>query len=168
MFLFSIMDLDPWSVPGTYWCDLSVNFITSLPTYEGVSKSFRTDRLEQELQMVQLSATGCSCVCILWVSLVSFATITLCVASQRVFIVVYFVTDSVRKLLDTASYLFFLNCILIIRFIFIFHSSNAIILVVPYISYPVLQFVSHIWPFSVLLSIIISQKRRRSPKCAYL
>jgi hypothetical protein len=32
---------------------------------------------------------------------VSFATITLCVASQRVFIFVYFVIDSVRKLLDT-------------------------------------------------------------------
>jgi len=37
---------------------------------------------------------------------VSFASITLCVASQRVFIVVviYFVIDSVRKLLDTPSY----------------------------------------------------------------
>jgi hypothetical protein len=41
---------------------------------------------------------------------VSFATITLCVASQQVFIivvvvvVVYFVIDSVRKLLDTPSY----------------------------------------------------------------
>jgi hypothetical protein len=35
----------------------------------------------------------------------SFAAITLCVASQRVFIVVvYFVSDSVRKLLDTTSY----------------------------------------------------------------
>jgi hypothetical protein len=36
---------------------------------------------------------------------VSFAAITLRVASQRVFIVVsvYFVIDSVRKLLDTAS-----------------------------------------------------------------
>jgi hypothetical protein len=33
----------------------------------------------------------------LWVILVSFATITLCVASQRVFIVVYLVIDSVRK-----------------------------------------------------------------------
>jgi hypothetical protein len=34
----------------------------------------------------------------------SFATITLCVASQRAFIVVvYFVIDSVRKLLDTPS-----------------------------------------------------------------
>jgi hypothetical protein len=35
---------------------------------------------------------------------VSFAAITLCVASRRVFIVVYFVIDSVRKLLDTPSY----------------------------------------------------------------
>jgi hypothetical protein len=36
---------------------------------------------------------------------VSFAAITLCVASQRVFIfvVVYFVMDSVLKLLDTTS-----------------------------------------------------------------
>jgi predicted transcriptional regulator len=39
---------------------------------------------------------------------VSFAAITLCVASQRVFIVVsvYIVIDSVRKLLDTPSYVF--------------------------------------------------------------
>jgi hypothetical protein len=36
---------------------------------------------------------------------VSFAAITLCVASQRVFVVVYFVIDSVRKLLDTPSYI---------------------------------------------------------------
>jgi hypothetical protein len=36
---------------------------------------------------------------------VSFAAINLCVASQRVFIVVvYFVIDSVRNLLDTPSY----------------------------------------------------------------
>jgi hypothetical protein len=37
---------------------------------------------------------------------VSFAVIILCVASQRVFIVVsvYFVIDSVRKLLDKPSY----------------------------------------------------------------
>jgi hypothetical protein len=39
---------------------------------------------------------------------VSFAAITLCVASQRVFILVYFVIDSVRKLLDTPSYIFVL------------------------------------------------------------
>jgi hypothetical protein len=39
---------------------------------------------------------------------VSFAAITLYVASQRVFIsvvLVYFVIDSVRKLLDTSSYI---------------------------------------------------------------
>jgi len=38
---------------------------------------------------------------------VTFAAITLCVASQRLFIVVsiYFVFDSVRKLLDTHSYM---------------------------------------------------------------
>jgi hypothetical protein len=37
---------------------------------------------------------------------VSFAIITLCVASQRVFIVVvHFVINSVRKLLDTLSYI---------------------------------------------------------------
>jgi hypothetical protein len=40
---------------------------------------------------------------------VSFAAIILCVASQRMFIVVvvfvYFVTDSVQKLLDTPSYI---------------------------------------------------------------
>jgi hypothetical protein len=41
---------------------------------------------------------------------VSFAAITLCVASYRVFVVVvvvvvvYFVIDSVRKFLDTLSY----------------------------------------------------------------
>jgi hypothetical protein len=57
--------------------------------------------------MVQLSATRCSCIAILSVSLVSFAAITLCVASQRVFVVVfvvYFFIDSIRKLLDTHSY----------------------------------------------------------------
>jgi hypothetical protein len=43
--------------------------------------------------MVQLSATRCSYIAILWVSIVSFAAITLCVDSQRAFIVVsvYFV-----------------------------------------------------------------------------
>jgi hypothetical protein len=51
--------------------------------YEGVSKSFWTGRLERELQMVQLSATRCNCIAILWVSLVSFSAITLCVASNE-------------------------------------------------------------------------------------
>jgi hypothetical protein len=72
----------------------------------GLFKSFRTGRRERELQMVQLSATRCSCIPILWVSLVSFAAITLCVTFQRVLVVVvtiYFVIDSVRKLLDTPS-----------------------------------------------------------------
>jgi hypothetical protein len=52
-----------------------------LVTYEGVSKSFRTARLARELQVVQISAISCSCIAILWVSLVSSAAITLCVAS---------------------------------------------------------------------------------------
>jgi hypothetical protein len=75
--------------------------------YEDLSKSFWTGLLERELQTVQLSATRCSCIAILWVSLVSFAAITLCLVSQRVFIgiSVYFVIDSARKLLDTPSYL---------------------------------------------------------------
>jgi hypothetical protein len=62
--------------------------------YMRVSRSFRTGLLERELQMVELSATRCSCIATLWVSLVSFAAINICVASQRVFIVVvvYFVT----------------------------------------------------------------------------
>jgi hypothetical protein len=36
---------------------------------------------------------------------VSSAAITLCVASQRVLVVVYIVIDSVRKLLDITSYI---------------------------------------------------------------
>jgi len=49
--------------------------------------------------MVQLFATRYSYIAILWVSLVSFAAISLCVTSQQVFIVVsvYFVIDSIRK-----------------------------------------------------------------------
>jgi hypothetical protein len=52
--------------------------------HDGVSKSFRNERLQRELQMVQLSATRCSCITNLWVSLVRFASINLCVASHRV------------------------------------------------------------------------------------
>jgi hypothetical protein len=55
--------------------------------YEGVSKSCRTGRLERVLQMEELSANRCSCIAILWVSLASFAAITLWVASQWLFIV---------------------------------------------------------------------------------
>jgi hypothetical protein len=56
--------------------------------------------------MVKLSATRCSCIAILLVSLVSFTAINLCVTFQRVLvvIVVYFVIDPVRKLLDIPSY----------------------------------------------------------------
>jgi len=36
--------------------------------YEDVSKSSQIGRLEGELQMVQLSATSCRCIAILWVS----------------------------------------------------------------------------------------------------
>jgi len=58
--------------------------------YEGTSKSFWTGRLEQELQMVQLSATRCGCITILWVSLVSFVTIILWCFSVSVYCV-YFI-----------------------------------------------------------------------------
>jgi hypothetical protein len=47
--------------------------------------------------MVQLSATRCSCIAILWVSLVSFAARTLCFASQRVFIVVISLSTQSRN-----------------------------------------------------------------------
>jgi len=46
-------------------------------TYKGVSKSFWTDLLGQELQMVQLSATRHGCIAFVWVSLVSFPFVLL-------------------------------------------------------------------------------------------
>jgi hypothetical protein len=50
---------------------------------------------------------------------VSFVAITLCVASHRVFIiVVYFVKDSVRKLLDIPSYISVM-CIFSLFFFFL-------------------------------------------------
>jgi hypothetical protein len=42
-----------------------MKFIFSFPFDEGVSKSFRTGRMERELQMIQLSATRRSCIAIL-------------------------------------------------------------------------------------------------------
>jgi hypothetical protein len=83
-----------------------VQLVITWRMYEGVSRSFRTGRLGRELQMVQISATRCSYIAILWASLVSFPAITLHVASQWRFIVVYFVIDSVRKLMHTPSYEF--------------------------------------------------------------
>jgi hypothetical protein len=53
-----------------------IDVYVTVCTYEGVSKSFRTGRLERELQTVQLSATRCSCIAILWISLVSFVATT--------------------------------------------------------------------------------------------
>jgi hypothetical protein len=67
----------------------NVDYVTQ-QNYKGVSKSFRTGRLERELQMVQLTATWCSCNSILGVSLVTFAATTLCAASQQVFHVVFY------------------------------------------------------------------------------
>jgi hypothetical protein len=57
--------------------------------------------------MVQLSATRCSCITILCVTLVSFAAIIICVASQQVIpkVSIHFVIDSVKKLLDTPLYI---------------------------------------------------------------
>jgi hypothetical protein len=80
--------------------ECNIGMVLPVSLYEDISRSFRTGNLERELQMVQLSATRCSCIAILFVSLMSFAAITLCVASQRVFILVsvYFLIDSVRKL----------------------------------------------------------------------
>jgi len=67
-----------------FWNDLAMENGNEIRNMEcwGVSKSFRTGCLEQELKMVQPSATRCSYITILSVSLESFATITLCVASQ--------------------------------------------------------------------------------------
>jgi hypothetical protein len=59
---------------------------------------------------------------------VGFAAITICFASQRVFIVVrvYFVIDSVRKLLDTPSYvrvyIYIYICVCVCVCVFIFMS----------------------------------------------
>jgi hypothetical protein len=115
--------------------------VHTFPPYEGASKSFRTG-LVRELQMVELSATRCSCIAILWVGLVSFDAITLCVASQRVFIVVYFVMNhsgnfwihprtslrSIRILssnlrVDLRSYLFFSG--FATKILYVSHHSHA-------------------------------------------
>jgi hypothetical protein len=73
-----------------------------LPNVQGCIQKFR-DWSPGARTVNGTAATRCSCIAILWVSLVSFATITLCVASQRVFIL-YFVIDSVRELLCAPTY----------------------------------------------------------------
>jgi hypothetical protein len=45
--------------------DLEGDYANTISKYDGVSKSIRTGLLEQELQMVQLSAIRCSCIAIL-------------------------------------------------------------------------------------------------------
>jgi hypothetical protein len=55
---------------------------------------------------------------------VSHAAITLCVASQRVFIVVvYFVMDSVRKLLDT-------NCIILYTKLYMPSANGSLVVAI--------------------------------------
>jgi hypothetical protein len=81
------------------------------------------------MQMVQLSAIKCSRIAIWWVSLVSFSSITVCVASQRVFIDVslYIIIDSVRKLLVTSSfsgYIPFSSTLSVFSFIFWLSTSH--------------------------------------------
>jgi hypothetical protein len=66
---------------------------------------------------MQLSATRCSYIAILWVNLVSFAAITLCVASQRVFIIIIIIIIIVISLWlspETFGYILVLSpeCIL--------------------------------------------------------
>jgi hypothetical protein len=108
----NLQDLKSISMTKMFIYNIKINLLTlcvfGMPEFifEGVPKSFRTGRLEQELQMVELSATRCNCITTLWVSLVSFAAIPFVFASQRVIptISVNFLTDSVRKRLDKLSY----------------------------------------------------------------
>jgi hypothetical protein len=118
---------------------------------EGVSRSFRTGRLERELQMVPLSATRCSCIAILWVSLVSFAVITLCVPSQRVFIVpvVYFVIDSVQKLLNIPSY---------VRMVDIFKTRSLPLRITRQNHFPLIQQINGSLTLQLLLLLLLYSK----------
>jgi hypothetical protein len=58
------------------------NWAITVLVYEGLSKSFWTDRLKRELQTLQSSSTRCSCIAMLWVTLASFTAITLCVVAH--------------------------------------------------------------------------------------
>jgi hypothetical protein len=59
--VLSIRDFEKLRTPS----DMISSDHQTRPTYEVVSKSFRTGRLERGLQMVQLPATRCSCIAIL-------------------------------------------------------------------------------------------------------
>jgi len=97
---------------------------------------------------------------------VSFATITLCVASQRVFIivVVYFIIDSVRKLLDTPSYIHYLTEVILPSVQNIVGICKQItIIIFYYVSYRLVTFrkfiyasihISHIFVLTVRFKLI--------------
>jgi hypothetical protein len=79
---------------------------TYVQTNIRVSKSFRTGRLERELQLVQISATRCNCIAVWWVLLPNplccFLTSVCCCCCCCC--CCWFRYDPVRKLLDTPSY----------------------------------------------------------------
>jgi hypothetical protein len=72
-------------------------FVPKKYTYKGVSKSFRTDRLQRELQMLQPSATKCSCIAIFWVSIVSFAAITFLLLLNECLFLLLFISLSTQS-----------------------------------------------------------------------
>jgi hypothetical protein len=80
--------------------------IPLLPQYAFVVW-YSKKKAQGQLYFTFASAPSCNCIAILWVSLVSFAAITLRVASQWIIpkLSVCFVVDSIRKLLDTPSYI---------------------------------------------------------------
>jgi len=71
--------------------------------YEGVSKISGLDAWSENCKWYS-SATRCGFIAVLCVSIVSFATISLCVASQKECLLLLFRYHSVWKLLDTPSY----------------------------------------------------------------
>jgi hypothetical protein len=117
--------------------------------------------------MVELSATRCSGIATWWVSIVGLAAISLCVASQRVFIVVsiYFVTDSVRKLLDTPSYYSLCGGLLWLRlWTFGFHKRR----VISWLAVRLLASQEGLWSMELRVVIIIHRARFLSWSLGYL
>jgi hypothetical protein len=76
-----------------------------LSKYDGVSKSFRTGCLERELQMMHLSATRCSCIAMSQSSEFCRHNPLCCYSASVYCYKRIFRYDSVRKLLDTPSYI---------------------------------------------------------------
>jgi hypothetical protein len=115
---------------GTQWSKSDDRWIRvgSMPSYKRIPYRNNASKIKRILQMVQLSATRCSFIAILWASLVNFAAITLCVASQRAIpkVSIYFVIDSVRIRLETPSYFFFFTWESQILFFFLFRLITLI------------------------------------------